>query len=119
MTILKKKLNVLFYKIFLKFYGNMKNSTSESMSLDLLREEIRIFISIVISIELKLILNNTVYYYSKSIDTNLLVDTIIKILIVSSKRKILYRLGLNNSTSLDNSNQWVIKKIQVEEYSSI
>ncbi len=38
---------------------------------------------------------------------------------MSSKRKILYRLGLNNYTSLDNSNQWIIKKIQLEEYSSI
>lgn len=119
MTILKKKLNILFYKIFLKFYGNMQNSTSESMSLDLLREEVQILISIIICIELKLILDNTSYYYSKSIDTNILVDTIIKIIVVSSKRKILYRLGLNNHTSLDNSNQWIIKKIQVEEYSSI
>ena len=119
MTILKKKLNILFYKIFLKFYGNMKNSTSESMSLDLLRKEVQIFISIMIFRELKLILENTSYYYSKSIDTNILVDTIIKIVVVSSKRKILYRLGLNNHTSLDNSNQWIIKKIQVEEYSSI
>jgi hypothetical protein len=119
MTILKKKLNILFYKIFLKFYGNMQNSTSESMSLDLLREEVQILISIIICIELKLILDNTSYYYSKSIDTNILVDTIIKIVVVSSKRKILYRLGLNNHTSLDNSNQWIIKKIQVEEYSSI
>jgi hypothetical protein len=119
MTVLKKKLNILLYKIFLKFYGNMKNSTSESMSLDLLREEVQILISIMICIELKLILDNTSYYYSKSIDTNTLVDTIIKIVVVSSKRKILYRLGLSNYTSLDNSNQWIIKKIQVEEYSSI
>ena len=79
MTILKEKLNILFYKIFLKFYGNMKNATSESMSLDFIREEIQVFISIMISIELKLILKNTSYYYSKSIDTNLLVDTVIKI----------------------------------------
>lgn len=119
MTILKKKLNILFYKIFLKFYGNMKNVTSESMSLDLIREEIQVFISIIICIELKVILDNSIYYYSKRIDTNVLVDTLIKILIVSSKRKILYRLGLNKYTSLDNSNEWIIKKIQVEEYSSI
>jgi hypothetical protein len=89
------------------------------MSLDLLREEVQILISIMICIELKLILDNTSYYYSKSIDKNTLVDTIIKIVVVSSKRKILYRLGLSNYTSLDNSNQWIIKKIQVEEYSSI
>ena len=97
----------------------MKNVTSEPMSLDLLREEIQIFISTMILIELKLILDNTLYYYSKRIDSTVLVDTIIKFLVVSSKRKILYRLGLNRYTSLDNSNQWIIKKIQVEEYSSI
>ena len=97
----------------------MKNVSSEPMSLDFLREEIQMFISIMICIELKLILANTVYYYSKKIDSTLLVDTIIKFLLLSSKRKILRRLGLNKQTSLDNSNHWIIKRIQVEEYSSI
>ena len=119
MITLKNKLNVLFYKIFLKFYSNMKNITSEPMSLDLLREEIQLLISTIIFIELKLILNHTAFYWSKKIDTTLLVDTIIKFLVVSSKQKILYRLGLNKHTSLDNSNQWIIKRIQIEEYSSI
>jgi hypothetical protein len=119
MIALKKKLNVLFYKIFLKFYSNMKNVTSEPMSLDLLREEIQMFISTIILIELKLILDNSVHYYSKRIDSTILVDTIIKFLLISSKRKILCRLGLNRYTSLENSNQWIIKKIQIEEYSSI
>ena len=119
MTTLKKKLNVLFYKIFLKFYSNMKNGTSEPMSLDLIREEIQIFISTIIFIELKLLLNTSIYYFSTKLDTSLLVDTFIKFLVVSSKRKILCRLGLNRFTSLDNSNQWIIKKIQVEEYSSV
>jgi hypothetical protein len=52
-------------------------------------------------------------------DTTLLVDIIVKFLVVSSKRKILYRLGLNRYSSLENSNEWIIKKIQAEEYSSI
>ena len=119
MTRLKKKLNVLFYKIFLKFYLNMKNVTSEPMSLDLLREEVQILISTIIFIEFKLILNSTYYYYSKKMDTTLLVDIIIKFLVVSSKRKILNRLGLNGYSSLENSNEWIIKKIQAEEYSSV
>jgi hypothetical protein len=119
MTVLKEKLNILFYKTFLKFYSNMKNVTSEPMSLALLREEIQVFISTMILIELKVLLNNLIYYYSKKIDTSLLVDTFIKFLVISSKRKILYRLGLNRYSNLDNSNQWIIKKIQVEEYSSI
>jgi len=119
MTRLKKKLNVLFYKIFLKFYLNMKNVTSEPMSLDLLREEVQILISTIIFIEFKLILNSTYYYYSKKMDTTLLVDIIIKFLVVSSKRKILNRLGLNSYSSLENSNEWIIKKIQAEEYSSV
>jgi hypothetical protein len=52
-------------------------------------------------------------------DTTLLVDIIIKFLVVSSKRKILNRLGLNSYSSLENSNEWIIKKIQAEEYSSV
>jgi hypothetical protein len=97
----------------------MKNVTSEPMSLDLLREEVQILISTIIFIEFKLILNSTYYYYSKKMDTTLLVDIIIKFLVVSSKRKILNRLGLNGYSSLENSNEWIIKKIQAEEYSSV
>jgi hypothetical protein len=97
----------------------MKNVTSEPMSLDLLREEVQILISTIIFIEFKLILNSTYYYYSKKMDTTLLVDIIIKFLVVSSKRKILNRLGLNSYSSLENSNEWIIKKIQAEEYSSV
>jgi len=119
MRTLKKSLNVLFYKILLKFYSNMKNVTSEPMSLGLLREEVQIVVSTMILIELKLLLDNIIYYYSKKIATSVLVDTFIKFLVVSSKRKILYRLGLNSYSSLETSNQWIIKKIQVEEYSSI
>lgn len=119
MTKLKKKLNVLFYKIFLKFYSSMKNVTSEPMSLDLVREEIQMFIFVTLVIELKLLLNSIAYCYSKKMNTSLLVDVFIKFLVVSSKEKILYRLGLSGYTSLDNSNKWIVKKIQVEEYSSI
>jgi hypothetical protein len=97
----------------------MKNVTSEPMSLDLLREEVQILISTIIFIEFKLILNSTYYYYSKKMDATLLVDIIIKFLVVSSKRKILNRLGLNSYSSLENSNEWIIKKIQAEEYSSV
>lgn len=97
----------------------MKNVTSEPMSLGLLREEVQILISTTILIELKLLLDNIIYYYSKKIGVSLLVDTFIKFLVVSSKRKILYRLGLSKYSSLETSNQWIIKKIQIEEYSSI
>lgn len=96
----------------------MKNVTSEPMSLDLLREEVQLTIFTIIFIELKFILTNS-YYYSKKINAHLLVDTVIKFLVVSSKRKILLRLGINRYTSLESSNQWIIKKIQIEDYSSI
>jgi len=118
MRTLKKKLNILFHKIFLKFYSSMRNTTSESMSLDLIREEIQVLISTIISIELKLILGHC-YPCSKRTNPNMLVDTIIKFLVISSKRKILFRLGLDKYTNLESSNQWIIKKIQIEEYSSI
>lgn len=92
----------------------MKNVTLEPMSLDLLREEVQILISTMIFIEFKLILNHSYYYYSKKMDTTLLVDVIIKFLVVSSKRKIIYRLGLDRYTTLENSNEWIIKKYRLK-----
>lgn len=97
----------------------MKNTTSESMGLDLLREEIQILIFITISVELKLIINYIQSYSTKKVDKDLFVDAIIKFLLVRSKRKILSRLGLNTYGTLEISNQWIIKKIQIEEYSSV
>jgi hypothetical protein len=91
MTILKKKLNVLFYTIFLKFYSNIKNVTSEPMSLGLLREEIQIFISTMILIELKLFLDNVIYYYSKNIWYTIIIHAV-----YNGIQVVLYYLYLNN-----------------------
>jgi len=115
----KKKLNFLFYRILLKFYSNMKNTTSDLMPLDLLREDVQVLISILVITELKLILINTSEFYSRGVDNNFIVDSCIKFLILTSKQKILMRLSVNMATTLDTSNQWIIKKIQIEEYPSI
>ena len=97
----------------------MKNTTSDLMPLDLLREDIQVLISIIVITELKVILINTSEFYLRGVDNNFMVDSCIKFLILTSKQKILMRLSVNISTTLDTSNQWTIKKIQIEEYPSI
>jgi hypothetical protein len=97
----------------------MKNTTSDLMPLDLLREDIQLLISIIVITELKLILISTSDFYLRGVDNNFMVDNCIKFLILTSKQKILIRLSVNIATTLDISNQWTIKKIQIEEYPSI
>jgi len=119
MNRIKKKLNFLFYRILLKFYSNMKNTTSDLMPLDLLREDVQLLISIIVLTELKLILINTSEFYFRGVDNNFIVDSCIKFLILTSKQRILTRLSVNTETTLNASNQWTIKRIQIEEYPSI
>ena len=42
----KKELNHIFYKILLKLYSNTKNLTNIGMPIDLVREEIYLFVFI-------------------------------------------------------------------------
>ena len=97
----------------------MKNTTSDLMPLDLLREDVQLLISIIVLTELKLILINTSEFYSRGVDNNFIVDSCIKFLILTSKQRILTRLSVSTETTLDASNQWTIKRIQIEEYPSI
>lgn len=119
MTNLKQKLNFLFYKISLKFYSHRKNLTKTPMPLDLIREEVQILIFITVIRELKLILSKLITLSFIGITPNLLIDNTIRFLALSSKEKVLQSLGLNLKTKLEISNEWILKKIQIEEYTSI
>ena len=119
MTDLKQKLNFLFYKISLKFYSHTKHLTKTPMPLDLIREEIQLLIFITVIRELQLILSKLINLSLIGITPNLLIDNTVKFLALSSKEKVLHYLGLNLKTKLETSNEWMLKKIQIEEYTSI
>jgi len=119
MTDLEQKLNFLFYKISLKFYSHTKNLTKTPMPLDLIREEIQLLIFITVIRELQLILSKLINLSLIGITPNLLIDNTVKFLALSSKEKVLHYLGLNLKTKLETSNEWMLKKIQIEEYTSI
>jgi hypothetical protein len=119
MTDLKQKLNFLFYKISLKFYSHTKNLTRTPMPLDLIREEVQLLIFITVTIELKLILIKLTDLSLRGISPNLLIDNSIRFLVLSSKEKLLRSLGFTLQTKLETSNTWMLKKIQIEEYTSI
>jgi len=119
MSDLKQKLNLLFYKISLKFYSNTKNLTRTPMPLDLIREEVQLLIFITVTLELKLILTKLTAFSLMGVSPNLLIDNSIKFLALSSKEKLLYSLGSTLKTKLETSNIWMLKKIQIEEYTSV
>lgn len=119
MSNLKKPLNFLFYKIFLKLYLHTKNLTKTPMPIDLIREEIKLLIFITVAMELKLILIKLSDISLISINSNILVDNTVVCLVLSSKYKIFRTLGLDLPINLETSNTWILKEIQIEEYTSI
>ena len=119
MSPLKEKLNFLFYKISLKFYFRTKNLTKTPMPLDLIREEVQLLIFSTVISEVKLILNKLINLSIVETNPNLVIDNTIRFIALSSKERILCSLGLNLETKLEDSNGWILKKIQIEEYTSI
>lgn len=115
----KKTLSLLFYKILLKFYSQTKNLTQNPMPIDLIREEIQLLVFVTVAVELKLILSKLSELSFVEISVNLVIDNTITFLALSSKQKVFYILGLDFNSNLEKSNSWVLKKIQIEEYSSI
>jgi hypothetical protein len=89
------------------------------MPVDLIREEIQLLIFITVIRDLQLILSKLINLSFIGITPNLLIDNTVRFLALSSKEKVLESLGLNLKTKLETSNEWILKKIQIEEYTSI
>lgn len=115
----KKELNRIFYKIFLKLYSNTKNLTNISMPIDLVREEIQLFVFILVTVEVKATLISLSKLHLEKLNINLLLDNTIKFILLSCKRNLLLILSLDRSNKLETSNHWILRKIQTEEYNSL
>ena len=115
----KKKLKLLFNKISLKFYLNTKNLTAIDMPLDLVREEIHLLISVVITLEVKVALAKLSQVNLEKISLSFLFDNVIQFLLLSSKQKIFSILSLGEVNALESSNQWLLKRVKFEEYFTI
>jgi|GEM_PF-3881205 len=116
---IKKKLAIVFDKIILKLCTNTKNNTSRPLALEVLREEVQVVICIVVTLELKTILEKVVDSFFNKSKSHLFTDKIIKILIFSSKNKIISTLKLyplTLETKLNRKNNWLLREIQIEEY---
>ena len=115
------ELDILFNKIILKLCTSTKNLTNSPMPLEFLREELQILVCISVALELKIIFNSLLKFSLKTNDYNLFIDKLIRLLLLSSKRKLAMKLGLeekNNFTKLYRTNDWLIKCIEFEEYRS-
>jgi hypothetical protein len=123
MSNLKKKLTIIFDRIILKFYTNIKNNTFKPTALELLREEIQVFICIFVTLELKFILTKIISYLAEensNTNVNSLADKITRIVLFSSKQKIISKLNLselNLNIELSEKNYRLWQKISIESYS--
>ena len=116
---LKKILATVFDKIILKLCTNTKNNTYQPLVLEILREEVQVVICILVALELKTTLKNTLNYFFNKNKDNLFTDKILKILIYSSKNKIISTLNLHLpslSSKLNKKNKWLLREIQIEDY---
>jgi hypothetical protein len=115
----KKQLNHIFYKILLKLYSNTKNLTSTKMPIDLVREEVYLLVLILITLEVKVTVLSLSKLQLEKIDFNILIDNAIKSVLLSCKQNIFLILSLDKSNKLEASNHWILRKIQIEEYSCL
>jgi hypothetical protein len=121
MSLTSLELDILFNKIILKLCTSTKNLTNSPMPLELLREELQILICISVALELKIISNRLLEFSLKTSDYDLLIDNLVRVVLLSSKRKLVMQLALekkNSFTKLYKINDWLIKYILFEEYTS-
>jgi hypothetical protein len=86
------------------------------MALELLREEIQMYVCITVATEFKILLNIMLNFYSKDIDPNFLIKTVIKFLIVSSRQKINSTLNLGfKKNNLGTSTNWLYREFQIHD----
>lgn len=121
MSLTSLELDILFNKIILKLCTSTKNLTNSPMPLEFLREEVQILVCISVALELKIIFNRLLKFSLKTNDYYFLIHNLIKLLLLSSKRRVAMKLGLeekNNFTKLYKTNDWLIKYVEFEEYTS-
>ncbi len=121
MSLISLELDILFNKIILKLCTSTKNLTNSPMPLEFIREDLQILVCISVALELKIIFNRLLEFSMKTNDYNLLIDNLIRLLLLSSKKKLAMKLGLeknNRFVKLYETNNWLIKYIEFEEYTS-
>lgn len=111
----KTEVKKTFAKIYLKIHIGKKHSNNEFLFLDLIREEIKIIILIIVTKEFDFLLNKI--KDNQYLDET--VDLVFKLLILSAKNKILTRLKLQPPKSVHNTNlkkNWLLSLISFEDY---
>ena len=86
MSLISLELDILFNKIILKLCTSTKNLTNSPMPLEFIREDLQILVCISVALELKIIFNRLLEFSMKTNDYNLLIDNLIRLLLLSSKR---------------------------------
>lgn len=114
-----EQLNLLFNRALIKISLNTTNKIGYPLALYLVREEIQKIICISILIELNTMCHSFLRFSSKNIETQLLVDIIFRILLLSAKQKIALRLSIlkqQKFIKLNFFNEWLLKDLESENY---
>jgi hypothetical protein len=114
-----RQLDSVINKILIKISLNISNKSDYPLSLNLVREEIQKIIITSILIHFNLLFYSLSKTSPKNTNNKVLIDVILRILLLSSKKKIIFKLSLSKSTKLtklNSFNSWLIKDIEAQEY---
>ena len=115
----KKRVSFIFNKTLLKIYLKNWNLTGTEMPTDLIHEDLRLLVFMIVTLELKSTIRQISRFSIEKINLNFLIDNLVEYLLLSCKYKILRILSLRSIVELKSSNQWLLKKIQIEESNTI
>lgn len=111
-------LNCVINKILIKISLNTTNKSSYPLSLNLLREEIQKVIIVSVLVQCSIVFSSLSRTCPQNINNRFLIDIILRVLLLSSKQQIAYRLALikyKQFAKLTFSEVWLIKNIELQE----
>ncbi len=113
------QLEVLLNKIIIKVSLNIENKSKYPLSLSLIREEVQKIIIISTLVQFKITFCSLSNVYKKTNNYKYLIDIFLKILLISSKQKIAFRLSIIRSKQfikLKFFNSWLLEDIKSQEH---
>lgn len=112
-----KKLDCVFIQISLKLHLNLTDLTGDSLLLDKIREEARIYVLTCVLEEVKCVCVSADYYKSKNTRVDYKVDRLLYLIIIRVQKKVNGRLLLKPSNVSIPSQElkWLIKTIESED----
>jgi hypothetical protein len=109
-------IDIIFTKVYLKLHLNVVNRTTDSLSFDRLKKEVKIYLLICVLDEIRHFLINELFYRARKVNSGFKADKFFELILVKVKKNLEKKFFFFNQMKIITSEvNWVIKYLEIEE----